>query len=158
MAIKDGTYTTTINRGGFLNRRTTTLNRTYKDGMLIDQSSVTRSNGDVFSLVFMLLLIAAMITVLSGGSEQKTFYSFLKMMENIPAVDLSFIRDGLTGLLADTSGTIIVPVLGEMPTFFSWIGEGWNTFVGVLNFITFIIQGAIYILQFAWSLLGWLFA
>lgn len=149
MAVKDGTYSTTIKRGGFINGRTTTLKRTYKGGMLTDQSSVTRSNASIFQLVFMLLIITALLAVMTGTGQPKTFYSFLKMMEGVSAPDFTWLREGIS--------SVIVPVL-DLPSWLAWLGNFWNAIVGIFRLIVFLVEGALYIVSFAWNLLGWLFA
>lgn len=81
----------------------------FKDGRFMKSESHSFSF-NLLGLVFSLLLIFSLYSLLSGSSsEPKTFYGFLKTLQTVPNISVSFVdvSKGLNNFLG-----ILAPVLG----------------------------------------------
>lgn len=146
--VLDGTYKTMINRGGLLPSSRTYRTRTYNNGYLTSERNVTVSFSSLFTMVFALLLVAGLFSLLSGSGQPKTFYSFMKMLETVPTVDMS----GFLGFLQNSSDFLNA----ALPDWLAWLAAPWEILSSLLSLLSLFVQGFVYLFNFVRAFMLWL--
>ena len=103
-----------------------------------------RTGFSILGIVFMLILMAALLRKLSGGSSIPTFTSFLEMLTSVPDISIPFINAGIIQQLGDWG-------------IFNFLRDFLNIFIDLLNIVVFLCNGFIQINLYVIYFVRWFF-
>ena len=139
--IVNGNNTKSFNRGRVTNRRVVShVNKSTGEISYIEKSS----SFNLFGLIIVILLASCVAIYLSNGSvEPKTFAGFLNTMQNVPSIDITFLRT-FTELVTD------------LPVWLDWFEPVWGTLMSLLSIVAFVVTGLVQAMFFITYVLTYL--
>ena len=102
------------------------------------------SSFTLFGLVVVVLLASCVAIYLGNGSvEPKTFSGFLEVMQNVPAIDISFLRN-------------FSELATDLPVWLEWFQPVWSTIMSLISILAFVATGLVQAMLFLTYVLSYL--
>ena len=133
--------TSSYNRGRVTHRRASSyLNRST--GEVSRSEKISSFN--LFGLVAVVLLASCVAIYLGNGSvEPKTFAGFLEVMQNVPSIDISFLRN-------------FTELSTGLPVWLEWFQPVWSTIMSLISILAFVVTGLVQAMLFLTYVLSYL--
>ena len=126
---------------------TKTLTADKKTGEVIHRTESRARNVKEFSLVGLIvfiLIIVSVIGIMSGRGDQRTFFSFLEMLSNVPVVEFGF-------------NTNLLNFAVDFPSWLTWAEVILEVLVRFIGLLAFFVQGLVNSLLYVYYFLRWVF-
>ena len=102
------------------------------------------SNFSLAGLIVFILIIVSVIGIMSGRGDQRTFYSFLEMLSNVPVVEFGF-------------NTNLLNYNVDWPTWLNWAEVILEVLVRFVGLLAFFVQGLVNSVLYIYYFLRWVF-
>lgn len=114
-----------------------------KSAIRSERSQNFKTAGGILGIVLAILLLVAIIRTIQGGSNIPSFTGFLQMLTDVPTVTIPFID--------------YTPItLGDWGLF-NFLRDFVATLAGITNFLIFLVNGCLNIVQYIVYFFRWIF-